>query len=53
MAGNHYNVTIPMNGLPIEELDGPAQMAVILADADQTLVHFDNYIDSSTIIVTR
>ena len=53
MAGNHYNVTIPLNGAPLEELDGPAQMAVILADADQTLVHFDNYIDASRTIVTR
>lgn len=53
MAGNHYNVTVPMNGSPIAELDGPAQMAVILADADQTLVHFDNYVDASSVIVTR
>jgi len=53
MAGNHYNVTVPMDGSPIEELDGPAQMAVILADADQTLVHFDNYIDTSNVIVRR
>lgn len=53
MSGNHYNVTIPMNGAPIEEMDGPAQMAVILADADQTLVHFDSYIDASRVIVSR
>lgn len=53
LAGNHYNVTIPMNGAPVEELDGPAQMAVVLADADQTLVHFDNYIDASPVIRSR
>lgn len=53
MAGNHYNVTVTLDGGPLEELDGPAQMAVILADADQTLVHFDSYIDASRVIVTR
>lgn len=53
MAGNHYNVTIPMDGSPVAELDGPAQIAVILADADQTLVHFDNFIDASAVIVRR
>lgn len=25
---------------------GPAQMAVVLSDADQTTVHFDNYVDA-------
>lgn len=53
LSGNHYNVTVNLDGGTFEELDGPAQMAVILADADQTLVHFDNYIDSSAVIVTR
>lgn len=53
IAGNHYNVTIPMNGCAVEETDGPGQMAVVLADADQTLVHFDNYIDANTVITKR
>lgn len=47
LAGGHYSVSIPL-GPPfgeIQHLSGPAQMAVILANADQTLVHFDNYID--------
>lgn len=52
LAGGHYNVTIPL-GLPYREperLSGPAQMAVVLTDADQTLVHFDNYLDDHQII---
>ncbi len=47
LAGGHYSVSIPL-GPPfaeMERLSGPGQMAVILADPDQTLVHFDNYID--------
>lgn len=48
LAGGHYNVTIPLTGTgrAIERLSGPGQMAVILTDADQTLVHFDNFIDA-------
>ncbi|WP_147127498.1 metallophosphoesterase [Shimia ponticola] len=26
---------------------GPAQMAVVLSDADKTIVHFDNYVDAN------
>ena len=47
LAGGHYSVSIPL-GPPyatMERLSGPGQMAVILADPDHTLVHFDNYID--------
>ena len=49
IAGSHYSVTIPL-GEPApapQELWGPAQMGVILADADHTLVHFDNYLDGN------
>lgn len=47
LAGGHYSVNIPL-GPPyalMDRLSGPGQMAVILADQDHTLVHFDNYID--------
>jgi 3',5'-cyclic AMP phosphodiesterase CpdA len=30
--------------------DGPAQMAVVLADPDQVTVHFDNYVDAHPVI---
>jgi 3',5'-cyclic-AMP phosphodiesterase len=49
IAGGHYSVTIPL-GQPAPEPDelwGPAQMGVILADPDHTLVHFDNYLDGN------
>lgn len=52
LAGGHYSVTIPL-GQPWREpsdLSGPAQMAVILADQDQTLVHFDNYLDDHRVL---
>ncbi|MEL7519654.1 MAG: hypothetical protein AAFN48_11955, partial [Pseudomonadota bacterium] len=26
---------------------GPAQMAIVLSDAEQTTVHFDNYVDAN------
>ena len=48
LAGSHYNVTVPLeNGAQIDRLWGPAQMAVLLGDTDQTLVHFDNYLDGN------
>lgn len=52
LAGGHYNVTIPLAGdvTPIQRLAGPAQLAVILSSADQTLVHFDNYIDDHRVL---
>lgn len=52
LSGGHYNVTIPL-GRPWTQpqiLSGPAQMAVVLTDPEQTLVHFDNYLDESRII---
>ena len=49
LAGSHYNVTIPLGSPALRptHLWGPAQMAVILADPDHTLVHFDNYLDGN------
>jgi 3',5'-cyclic AMP phosphodiesterase CpdA len=51
LAGGHYNVTIPLgpDADPVR-LDGPAQMAVVLSDDQQTLVHFDNYLDASVVL---
>lgn len=31
--------------------EGPAQMAVVLSDAKQTVVHFDNYLDAHPMVV--
>lgn len=50
MAGGHYSVTIPLDGSEPERLWGPGQMAVVLADEDHTLVHFDNYLDGNAIL---
>ena len=51
LAGGHYSVNAVLNPeRDITRLVGPAQMAVVLADADQTLVHFDDYINGHAII---
>lgn len=50
MAGGHYSVTIPLDGSEPERLWGPGQMAVVLADPDHTLVHFDNYLDGNAVL---
>lgn len=51
LAGGHYSVTATLDpDRPITRLTGPAQMAVVLADAEQTLVHFDDYINGHAII---
>ncbi|MEO1536239.1 MAG: metallophosphoesterase [Pseudomonadota bacterium] len=49
LAGSHYNVTVPLSGSErkTDRLWGPAQMAVVLCDDDQTLVHFENYLDAN------
>lgn len=51
LSGGHYNVTIPLDDpeAPVDRLHGPAQMALVLSDADQTLVHFDNYVDGNAV----
>lgn len=52
LAGSHYNVTVPLNGSErkTDRLWGPAQMAVVLCDDDQTLVHFENYLDGNPVL---
>ncbi|MCR9127342.1 MAG: metallophosphoesterase [Rhodobacteraceae bacterium] len=52
LAGSHYGVTVPLNGAErkIDRLWGPAQMAVVLCDDDQTLVHFENYLDGNPVL---
>ncbi len=51
LAGGHYNVTVPLDPeAAIDQLWGPAQMAVVLGDADLTLVHFDNYLDGNIVL---
>lgn len=52
LAGSHYNVTVLLTGAArkVERLWGPAQMAVVLCDENQTLVHFENYLDGNPIL---
>lgn len=51
LAGNHYNVTVPLDPeAKVDDLWGPAQMAVVLGDAAQTLVHFDNFLDGNPVL---
>ncbi|MFT5870333.1 MAG: Icc protein [Paracoccaceae bacterium] len=52
LAGNHYNVSIPLTGSDreVERLTGPGQMALVLSGNDQTLIHFENYIDEHQVI---
>lgn len=51
IAGNHYNVTVPLEpGSKVDRLWGPAQMAVVLGDATQTLVHFDNFLEGNAVL---
>lgn len=47
LSGNHYPVSAQLPGMPGSQrsFEGPAQYAVVLADADGCLVHFHNYID--------
>lgn len=51
IAGNHYNVTVPLeDGAKVDRLWGPAQMAVVLGNQDQTLVHFDNFLEGNPVL---
>lgn len=47
IKGNSYGVTVHLDGMPgaMKRLDGPAQYALVLADADRITVHFHNYVD--------
>lgn len=46
LAGSHYSVNAHLPGMTGEELrlEGPAQMAVVLADADGVVVHFQDHL---------
>ena len=48
LAGSHYSVTAPVDGSKPDRLWGAAQMALVLGTEDQTLIHFDNYLDGNT-----
>ncbi len=47
LAGSHYSVSphLPGQAGRQRRLEGPAQMAVVLADADGVVVHFHDYLD--------
>lgn len=52
MAGGHYSVNAVLDpDREVTRFDGPGQMAVVLADDEQTLVHFDDYINGHDTIV--
>lgn len=46
LAGSHYSVNAHLPGMAGEQLrlEGPAQMAVVLADAEGVAVHFHDYL---------
>jgi 3',5'-cyclic AMP phosphodiesterase CpdA len=46
LAGSHYSVNSHLPGMAGEQLrlEGPAQMAVVLADGDGVTVHFQDYL---------
>jgi 3',5'-cyclic AMP phosphodiesterase CpdA len=51
LAGNHYNVTVPLDAeAKVDDLWGPAQMAVVLGNEAQTLVHFDSFMDGNAVL---
>jgi hypothetical protein len=45
MAGSHYSVSPHVPGVPgvQRQLEGPAQMAVVLASQDGVTVHFQDH----------
>jgi 3',5'-cyclic AMP phosphodiesterase CpdA len=51
LAGGHYSVNAVLDPeRDVTRLAGPAQMAVVLGDAEQTLVHFDDYINGHAVL---
>lgn len=51
LSGNHYNVTVPLeDGAKVDRLWGPAQIAVVLGNETQTLVHFENFLDGNPVL---
>lgn len=55
LAGGHYNVSVnlPGHAAPQERLEGPGQFAVVLADADACVVHFENFLDRHPVIAAE
>ncbi|KQT41949.1 metallophosphoesterase [Devosia sp. BK] len=51
LAGGHYYCTVDQDHVPMRRLAGPAQMAFVIGEEDQTTVHFDSYIDGNPEIV--
>lgn len=52
LAGGHYNVSVnlPGHASPQDRLEGPGQYAVVLADGDACVVHFENFLDRHPVI---
>jgi hypothetical protein len=46
LAGSHYSVNAHLPGMTGQQLrlEGPAQMAVVLADEEGVTVHFQDYL---------
>lgn len=55
LAGGHYNVSLnlPSHAVPQERLEGPGQYAVVLADEDACVVHFENFLDRHPVIAAE
>ncbi|MDO9525433.1 MAG: phosphodiesterase [Gemmobacter sp.] len=55
LAGGHYNVSVnlPSHAAPQDRLEGPGQYAVVLADDDACVVHFENFLDRHTVIAAN
>lgn len=55
LAGGHYNVSLnlPSHATPQERLEGPGQYAVVLADDDACVVHFENFLDRHPVIASQ
>ncbi|MCM2562299.1 phosphodiesterase [Lutimaribacter sp. EGI FJ00015] len=52
LAGGHYNVSVNLPGHADtqDRLEGPGQYAVILAEDDACVVHFENFLDRHPVI---
>ncbi len=55
LAGGHYNVSLnlPSHARAQERLEGPGQYAVVLADVDACVVHFENFLDRHPVIAAE
>jgi 3',5'-cyclic AMP phosphodiesterase CpdA len=52
LAGGHYNVSVnlPGHAKTQDRLEGPGQYAVVLAEDDRCVVHFENFLDRHPVI---